>query len=444
MLSGGIGTDSNTAAGRRIRLDFRFEPSALLALAHEHEAKCSIRDGVLTVRDNHGTNIRINVSTGRLFEVGSEKSTDRLTFQKGRFDRNWKEVQTAAAKHANSLDHQRPVHSIGQFMAAEEPLWDLLLRFNNQTDKKGEKGKPKIDPVALRAARKLLAKGILDPFDDLLAAWRSDWNELSFEGMEDLSTQAIGSVGVVAWWTLPVIDAVFPRGSWPWALGRQAVLASLGRPEGASEEFFKLYASHRGGPVSCLLASVTAELLGSGMARPLAGKGLGHLGLVEFRRDCWFLFEDDDRLGPHLSSTISALGELDDNEIAALLKDLPSSDAKYVIAGVRTLHENKNCAPAVALSTALNAMWNAGLCERVQEALINLEGTHQSLQPSTLADRPVSPREPLAVPADCLTNQHLYHVGDLNKELQHSLEVNDTMNQPVYHVGDLFSTTPPK
>ena len=84
---------------------------------------------------------------------------------------NWREVQTAAAKHANSLDHQRPIHSIGQFLAAEEPLWDLLLRLNTQTDKKGEKDKPKIDPVVLRAARKLLAKGILDPLDDLLAAW---------------------------------------------------------------------------------------------------------------------------------------------------------------------------------------------------------------------------------------------------------------------------------
>ena len=89
-------------------------------------------------------------------------------------------------------------------------------------------------------------------------------------------------------------------------------------------------------------------------------------------------------------------------------------------------------------------MWEGGLSGRVLEALMGMEGPRQPLLPATLADRPVSPREPSADPADCLTNQHLYHVGDLNKELQHSREEDGTMNQPVYHVGDLFSTTPPK
>ena len=149
-------------------------------------------------------------------------------------------------------------------------------------------------------------------------------------------------------------------------------------------------------------------------------KDSGTSGGEDFRRDCQFLFEDDDRLGPHLSSTISALGELDENEIAALLKDLPTSDAKYVVAGIRALHEQKNRAPAVALSTALNAMWNAGFCERVLETLMNLEGTRQPLLPATLADRPVFPPEPTAVPTDGLTNE------------------------PLYRPRDFFSTTPPK
>ena len=254
---------SETAVGRLLRLDACFEPSALLAMAHAKDAKYVVRDGVLTISgDEEAMNLKINISSGRLLELSPAKNCDRQTeglrFERGALDRRWAEVRKVTAGHTNLFDPKRPAHSFGQYLALDDGLWKVLARANAAVGS----SKAPDDPVALRAIRKLLAKGLLDPLDDALADSQSNRDDETFDGLDAGSGWQKGPTGWIAQLTLGATDAVFPRGSWPWTTGRCAAVALAGRGEGAAKEFADLRDSDHCGPVACLAAGTIARWTG--------------------------------------------------------------------------------------------------------------------------------------------------------------------------------------
>ena len=194
-----------------------------------------------------------------------------------------------------------------------------------------------------------------------MADSQSNRDDETFDGLDAGSGWQKGPTGWIAQLTLGATDAVFPRGSWPWTTGRCAAVALAGRGEGAAKEFADLRDSDHCGPVACLAAGTIARWTGVNTSATLAIKGLKRLGADDFRKNYAFLFESKDPLARQIRAVIAVLGELDDAELAAILKGLPPRDLKCVTAGIRELRKQKGRDPAEALRAALDAMWQAGL-----------------------------------------------------------------------------------
>ena len=163
---------------------------------------------------------------------------------------------------------------------------------------------------------------------------------------------------------LAASDVVFPRDSWPWTLTRDGAFV-VGKGQHSREEMFDLYSSAESGPICCLVAGTLNLWSDPPMARRFAEKGLKRLNVKDFRKDYRFLLRADHPIAKHVDKIVAALGELDDDDVAYLVKTSRPKDAKYVAEGFRILRQRKGRPAIESLPEVLDAVWQKGLREAV-------------------------------------------------------------------------------
>ena len=373
MFGFGINSDEKKGKQLPLWLDLKMEPVVFLALAHEHKPKTTIAGDVITLK-SAGIDIwRINTKSGQLLEwsllgkEGNEKEeSPKITaaFEKGEFDRQFAELRKSVADHANMFDPKQPFASAGKFFASDDAYWPkLAAELYGSSDKA-----KKIGPEARRILCKLFAGGILRPLDAI------DWNngrdeDTEFKLCEDSGFAKHGFVGVAAQIALSASDSVFPRDSWPWTLTRETALSIVGKGQHSREEMFDLYSSADSGPICCLVAGTLNLWNDPPMARKFAEKGLKKLDVKDFRKDYGFLLRPDHPIAKHVDEFMAALSELDDDDVAYLVRKSKPKDAKYVAEGFRILRQRKGRPAIESLPDVLDAIWQNGLRDRVKTAL---------------------------------------------------------------------------
>jgi hypothetical protein len=105
-------------------------------------------------------------------------------------------------------------------------------------------------------------------------------------------------------------------------------------------------------------------------SQSLATKGLQKLDLASFRKDYRAFLSREYFLGEHVERLAAGFRRLDEADVRALLKPFGEADAKYLAAGIRVLREKADEPIDLAVPRALDAMWEAGLCERLRAALV--------------------------------------------------------------------------
>jgi hypothetical protein len=390
MFGAGVNSGEENARQMPFRLKLTMEPVAFLAWAHEHRAKPTVADGVVSINTVSDI-MRIDAKSGRLLEMSllgredGEKEESRkilVAFEKGEFDRQFDELRGSVARHVNVFDAKQPFGSAGKFLVSDGAYWpkQALVFYGRDPDKD-------VEPEAARILCKLLDGGILKPLDAI--AWNGGKDkDPQFKICDDDGFGSHGFMGVAAQLTLTAIDYVFPRDSWPWTLTHETALSIVGKGRYGEEEMFDLYTSNQTGPICSLVAGTANLWTNPPMARKFAARGLKKLDVTEFRKDYQFLVRPDHSIAKHADEIGAALRKLDDNDVAYLVKKAGPRHARYVEAGFRALRQHRDRSAIEALPAVFDALWESGLRDRVAAGLGRLQCGCVPWQQDKVAERP--------------------------------------------------------
>lgn len=386
----------------RVLLDLNLAPAAFLALAHDPDVRCEIRNDVLSVSAGEGRHFQADAATGRVIEIlyrpepptggdapdrtadapgdatqapgdstksasgppqesdaAAESASARLYFEPGAFERREAEMLAATAAHAPEPGVVRPARSVALFLLSE---W-LGPGTNPSSDE---------TRLARQAIEAMVARGVFDPLEEaMLKAWApgdaGDSFSIPVEVQEDMWGPYIRPRAA------RLVDGLFPRRSWPWTVIRSMVLQCAGEAQWAWADVNWLYESAETGPLCSLVA---ANLLRRSMpagARAFSDLGLQRLSLPRFRDDCRPLLDEQGAIGRCLAGVAESVRAMDETDIEALAAALPAPYSEYLSEARRVLRSDPDRPAKEALGEVLDRLWELGLKNQLQAALQGLD-----------------------------------------------------------------------
>jgi len=379
-------TARGAPAGSPLRLKLRFDPCHFLAYIHEHDAKCEIRQGILTLEAD-GSVCRVEASSGRLIELDLRQQTEEPKVQSGlriRLKKNamvgqLRKIRTVSAGYANEFDARRPISSLLGFACRDTTAWKQLGFDARQL-------------AALQIASSAIDAGVLGPLDDLSAdattnnncattnsnATKSD-RENTFtipgglDGMGNVSASSLSSQGLWSRAAVMRADDLFPRQSWPWTVWRETALVVGGEPRYADRTLADLHDSESTGPLCLLTVASLLDRVHPNAAHKFAQQGLTRLLLDDFRNDYRPLLDDDFLLGKCVLHLATVLRDMDDQGVRAIAESLDAEDAKLFGQAVEVLRRERDRPIEEALGEVLDELWENGLRHRVKKALESIQ-----------------------------------------------------------------------
>lgn len=120
----GLVGGEEVAQSRTIQTEVLLHPSAAIALLYEHNAKCAMDNGVLSITEKD-SRWWIDAATGRLLHaVWRSEGRDvlRVAFHSGIYDQRLREIENAGASYRNIYDQAATKESIPKFFT------DLVLK----------------------------------------------------------------------------------------------------------------------------------------------------------------------------------------------------------------------------------------------------------------------------------------------------------------------------
>ncbi|HEX5447576.1 MAG TPA: hypothetical protein VFW87_27420 [Pirellulales bacterium] len=376
---------------RHIELSLKQTADAALSLIRKHRADCNWDGDVLIVRLRDRT-LRIEGATGRLiehvaaldedqvcetrdFEAGGDGAI-RLSFTRGEYDRRFKEIEDRTAGFENGADDHRPLSCLAEFIADE-----IIAR-------RGWEDAPACQK-AVPVLRKLLAKGIFKPLDNLVLAAERSANpfQIPVAGARTTKYQRFYDIQTAAHafapeWGLPLGEFLFGHEGWPAELWQRSVFLLTGKPISFPDPFSDDPAATSGGPMRALLeATMTRSLGPDGPSSLQARQGLARLSARSFRRDYRGLRSGSGFVRESLLDIVEALRSLDNDEIKILGEALVEMELvgpemaerlAEILAALRS-HGGEPLPATIAL--VLDHSWKHGLSALVDEQLQQLAPT---------------------------------------------------------------------
>jgi hypothetical protein len=350
-----------------VEMKMTLAPVAFLHLVHEDGLSFELKDGIVTGSNAGGTRIRVEAATGRLLEyrLVDASGTSELRVERGALARELAALEGAVPADANRFDPQAPLASGARF-AADELARLAIARVGGPASSRAGAG---------AAVRKLLTPAVLRPLDeaeDALKAKSDSGFRIPADPAKLERAKAAGPLRDVALFMLAHYNNLFPRGSWPWTLLRQSVLAVAGADRGARGEWERLLASDEVGPVGCLLAAEALRGSDPQMASAFAQRGLARLDADYAARDWKALLTADGVLPRMLLGAAENLRTLSRVEVDALADAadaaIPSS-GEAVRAVANDLRASRDKPIAQALPDTLDRLWVISIQDRVGKAL---------------------------------------------------------------------------
>ena len=347
-------------------------PVALVAAAHPLEASCRIEQGILSVRSDTDADptfeITAEAATGRLitWRVSSPTNDVQLVLrcEEGAFARVLREVAAASAAFTNALDPRHPWSS-SLAMLGRDLRETLEEDFPEVLDWLGE------SLAGGATAKELLeAVTVLEdlPWGELLAPLDLSLGTLSEPDTgEDFPFVLGGSLpnltGGSDWvrlfggMMLRANDGFWPRGSWPWAVIRDATFLAAGEARWATNDTARLAQAEDTGPLGCLIATHALSHLDPRLAVEFSRQGAARATPAALQDDLRLLLRGEMAGQRFLQGTLRQAPVFKEKDLRALMKLIGTNALPVVLDGFAALRTNSALPPDEALRPVIERHW---------------------------------------------------------------------------------------
>jgi len=358
-------TTSRFASGCPVRFCLDIAPVAAHAFPYLPGAQVSWQGTQLTVETERERFV-VDEATGRLLQYHSKKDGQDVSvaFAPGAFSQRWDALQPVAADLPNAFDAARPLSSLLEFAAdavgALPAAWRTAAWVQTVCR-------------SMPMVRTLLQRGVLQDIDALIVDWQQDEPiTLSIPAEAPGPSNWLGAIA--GQFAFLAADTCFPRGSWPWTVGRETAFALANQAKYLQPTLQDFYRDEQIGPLGAWLVSCLVERVDPRLATRFAVRGLRDTSVDGFRHDFLPLLDDTALAGRLLARTAVVLQEVDEPTALRWVGNVPEPDRAWVAAAVQQLRQQRQQPVDVALNLALEQAWLAGLRARVVTALAARRG----------------------------------------------------------------------
>jgi tetratricopeptide (TPR) repeat protein len=349
-----------------LSLEMRFTPVAFVGMVRRNTS--SIEEGVLCIRGDQVL-MRSDAASGRLLEFCVDYNESRWSarFEAGAFERAWEEHRAATAECVNDLVVGQPLGSLLRFLCDEPLVWSFSGH-----------GQPNRE--AADALRALLARGVCEPLDKLVAQAWSDWRaDRDFKIPTTDHPQGLvrGDLGGTIIAQLSGIDAavrrLLPPYSSPYYLWHRWIVPSDGRESDLMAALDELLGLTNNGPVFELLVADALDRSGAKEALPWARQALTRLCVLDFHDDIILLLDPRSVVGQCALRTVDALRKLEPDEVEQLGKWLGPPGELALKAFAADLRAHPEQPAAEVLAQTLDRWWEIQGRAQVEARLARIE-----------------------------------------------------------------------
>jgi TPR repeat protein len=356
------------------QLQVTLYPVVCVSMAHFTNCAYWFSGGML-ICSNATTLCRLEARSGRPIELSWKDQVKDKTFQaQVRFQRKVfrgrvKEIEKTSAHLANAYRTNAPLSTSLGFLTEELLSSKLLAQLLS-------------DHVSSNALARLPAltgklnlPDILSPLDSLSIQDRATAKgQEKFLVPEIGDSSGAGSIALIAGWFTQFSDQLLPAHSWLLTLAHEGGLVVQGKGKYTAQAFGAIYESPDTGPLGYWAAASLVAQVQPGPARRFAARGLERLSAADFRRDCQLFFQDNSPLGQCLGKLAAALGNLDDEDLGALVAGSSPASQDFLRESARALRQAKGQPVIKSLAPALDVYWEKELRQEIAGALTKLDG----------------------------------------------------------------------
>lgn len=363
------------------------EPVALVHLAHREGARAALADGVLTI-ENGPLTLRIRQDSGALIDIrcGGESDGFSIEVVQGQYEslRDNLEAEATHAKLKQCFNPGAPWTTAARFFlrvieqqpnilndARQKSLVNRVSEFLEDEDHELQL-EDAVDRVGLETHRDR-SEGAEKFVIPIVASTSVD---LSFLG---LGTEA----PIAEPW---IADYLFPRGTPPWTVVREAAFHSAKPSEfvdvggGAVVEFSQMLATPAAGPLTAFAA--TRLLAGCMSDVPTADKliasSLATFDQRDISSDAALLVVGDHGIARFVRTVVKFCDELDAEGRAALIDAAPAEYRGVLVKLFERRSASPDESPEAAVQAALIDAWNDRLREHMRSHLEALAASARS------------------------------------------------------------------
>lgn len=358
-------TTQRFASGCPVRFTLDIAPSAAHAFPGLRGSQVSWQGTELTVVTERERFV-VDESTGRLVEYHGQADGRQVSvvFKPDAFAERWHDLRPVAEDLPNGFDAARPVSSFLEFVADAVASLPEAWRTEAWTQTLCQ---------AMPMVRTLLERGVLQDIDASVVSWQNDEDvTLNIPAETPEPSNWLGAI--VGQFAFLASDSCFPRGSWPWTVGRETAFALANQSKYLQPTLQDFYRDEQLGPVGALLVSCLIQRLDPRLATRFAVRGLRDTSVDGFRHDFLPLLDGTALAGRLLARTALVLQEVDESTALRWIGNVPEPDRAWAAAAVGQLRQLRQQPLDVAINLALEQAWQAGLRARVVGALAASRG----------------------------------------------------------------------
>jgi hypothetical protein len=351
-----------------------FELTRLLApvvfAAQAYKEKSALHfsfDNGLMTMTNENCRLIIEEESGKLVKLSLPGGDQQFSSDSSAFDNTLAQVVRLSASDHNQFDSQ---DSIGSFLGflLQDAVFVSPSRPSNSTDPPDEQPRR-----AAAAIQKIMARRPFDPLKEMIVRQRPPKDAESFN-VPFTPASSVLQTAISAY--APVVfrygEGLFPKGSWPWLVLREAALSLAGRGKYTGQVVQDIFQSDQTGPLGFEVNARVMNLVNSPAAVQFAGKGLTRLSAADFRHDYEVFLDGDCVLQQCFANLAQGLASLDDGEVEALAGLLPADNAALLRRSVQLLRQRGDKSLAETLSPVLNKLWDTRLKKLIESDLLKL------------------------------------------------------------------------
>ena len=344
----------------------RLEPAAFVKIAQRHGPGQRV-DGRWVIGSPQGWSMEIDADTGALYQVTGRSEAGEITLglEAGGFEQEQESLAKSTLAYENVSD--------AKDLAGSSLLFALESLFEHKAGAKGLSAQIRKD--AASAFWKLRKNRIFEPINHvwrIVASGEGDM-DLADGGSARTTESAVDSAAAaLAALAFGMVNELFPEGSWPWVLGREAVFVLAGKGHFSAQEFDRLFESNDIGTLGLLTLAATLRALEYPDFAKFAVRGLDSIDSDDWRKDVRFLLDADTRLRVVAARLIAALQDLTTQEATALTSVLSPDVARFVEELVNQAGQGTARPLSDAFVAAIAPVWGGDLHPQVKSTLEEL------------------------------------------------------------------------